>query len=88
MANTTIIQKLTNGNVLITRDGKPYTLNPDSQCFKEVGLVLLKDKRSSLIDTYKVVDVEKVIREDGTEVLISDVDTLFSELINFFFLNQ
>lgn len=87
MANETVITKLSNGNVLIVVDGESYTLNPDAQCFKEVDLdsVVIKDKSSSKIDAFTVDSVEKVIREDATEVAINDLDTLFNELVNFFF---
>jgi hypothetical protein len=85
MPNTITITKLINGNVLVDNDSVLNTFNPDCQCFKTTTGVELKDKSGSRLTVFEVEDVEKVVRDDGTNVTISDVDTLFSELINFFF---
>ena len=89
MANTITITKLSNGNVLVDRTIDEYSLNPDMQVIKKVSGPLpgcaVRHKNGSTIDTYFVQDVLKVVRRDGTETTINDLDTLFFELTNFFF---
>ena len=89
MANDVIITKLSNGNVLVDRAGVEYSLNPDMQVTKQISGDSLgcnvRHKNGSVIDTFLVDDVIKVVRRDGTETTINDVDTLFFELSRFFF---
>ena len=87
MANTIIITKLSNGNVLIDDSVKKYTLPADKAVFEDINedLVYLEDKGGVRADSYKVSDVEKVVRADSTEITINDLSTLFSELSTFFF---
>jgi hypothetical protein len=85
MADTIIITKLVNGNILVDNDSVQNTFNPDAQCFKVDDSVQIKDKSGSKLVTFNADDVLKVVHDEGTEVPISDVDTLFSELITFFF---
>ena len=53
---------------------------------KEIDSVIVREKDSrSSVSIFTVDAVEKIIRIDGTEVLISDVDTLFTELNDYVF---
>ena len=80
-ANSIIIKKESNGNILVTPEGTPYTLLSESILSKEIDSVIVREKDSrSSVSVFTVDAVEKIIRIDGTEVLISDVDTLFTEL--------
>ncbi len=85
MANNTVITKLANGNVLVNTTAHEYTLNPDAQVVKNSDVVHVRNKSGSIVDTFTVEDVEKVVRDDATQTFISDVDTLFTELYTFFF---
>ena len=82
--DSTVITKLTNGNVSITATGGPFNVDPGSELTKELDGVKARSDEGVLHD-FKVTTVEKVVRDDGTEVIISDVDTLYSELNTFFF---
>lgn len=86
MANTTTISKLSNGSVLIDNNGRFYTLNPRFGCLKGADNVKIINEKLTPIDTFFVDDVLKVIREDLTEISISTIDVLFSELSKHFFL--
>lgn len=82
----TIITKLQNGNVVIDINGTDYvSLNPDKQVKIRDGSCEIHDKSGSREHVFDPDDVTKVVRRDGTEVLISDVGTLFFELSTFFF---
>ena len=84
--NSIVISKESNGNVLITPEGTPYTVKSNSLISKELDSVLVRQAFApSAVIRFTVDAVEKVISTDGGEVFISDVDTLFSELNNFFF---
>lgn len=88
MANTIIITKQPNNNVLVTNLNAKNSLDPRLRPILENNrtVVQIKNNYGSKIDEFSPDDVEKVVRKDGTEVFISDVDTLFSELeANFFF---
>tara|TARA_R110002020_G_scaffold40164_5_gene118926 strand:+ start:711 stop:2324 length:1614 start_codon:yes stop_codon:yes gene_type:complete len=89
MANTIVITKLTNGSIeVVTTGQQSYTLPGDMQLKKNEGFVSLYKAASfnSTVEKWYPEDVEKVVSDAGGEVLISDVDTLYSELkTNFFF---
>ena len=85
-ANSIVISKESNGNVLITPEGTPYTVQSNSLISKELDSVIVRQAFApSAVIRFTVDAVEKVVSTDGGEVFISDVDTLFSELNNFFF---
>lgn len=83
--NSTVITKLTNGNVLVSEEGGDYTLLPQSYLTKESGRVVVRGIDIPVLNSFTPEVVQKVVRDDGTEVLISDVDTLFTELNTHFF---
>jgi hypothetical protein len=83
--NSIIITKQTNGNVLVESEGGTYTLLSEAYLTKDLDSVMVRGIIPSINYDFKFIEVEKVVREDGTIVLISDVDTLFSELNEFFF---
>ncbi|MGB0881422.1 MAG: hypothetical protein ACPGSO_00605 [Vicingaceae bacterium] len=87
MANTIVITKLSNGNVLVNNSGSQYTLLGNNMVERVIdeSLVYITNDSGSRIATFRVSDVEKVVRADGTEVSISDIDTLFTELYTYFF---
>jgi len=87
MANTTIISKLSNDNILVNANGNEFTIDPTYTVHKDVNLDIVFVRDSSGVDKnqFRVVDIEKVIRKDLTEILIADINTLFTELITFFF---
>jgi len=81
MANSIIITKESNGNILVTDNGNSYTLLNKVVLTKEIDSVIVQQEDSrSTVFKYSVVEVEKVVRIDGVEITISDIDTLFSEL--------
>lgn len=87
--NSIVITKKGNGNVLVTPSGTPYTVITGSKLSKQLNSVLVNEG----FDGYSIIEftvdaVEKVIRADGTEVLINNVDTLFDELNIYFFFNE
>ena len=84
--NSIVITKEINGNVLVTPENSPYTLMTNSILYKQSDSVIVNQGFfSSSVVVFTVDAVEKVIRQDGTEVLINDVDTLFNELNIYFF---
>jgi len=85
-ANSIVITKEANGNVLVTPEGTPYTIDASSKITKQESSVLVKERISgAAVVEFTVAAVEKVVSNIGGEVLISDVDTLFDELNNYFF---
>lgn len=84
--NSIVITKKSNGNVLVTPEGTPYTVQSNSLISKGLNSVTVRQafSPSSTIE-FRVESVEKVVSSEGGEVFISDVDTLFDELNNFFF---
>lgn len=88
MAGTTIIRKLSNGNVFVDKGGDgDYSFAPDKDVYnlpERVGIEV-RHKNGSRQAVFLVDEVDKVVRKDGTEVSINDASTLFNELINFFF---
>lgn len=86
MAADTIITKLQNGNVIITKNGRNMSYYPDMQVIEDIGdSCHVRDKSSSQQHVFNVDEVIKVVRKDGTETPINDKATLFYELSNFFF---
>lgn len=86
MPLNTIIKKLENGNVEIDNGTELYSLNGDLQVVKKEGLVLIRHKSGSIIDTFLSEDIIKVIRVDGTEIPIAgNTLLLFTELSRYFF---
>jgi len=84
--NSIVIKKETNGNILVISKGSPYTVSVTSKITKQLSSVLVKEQiEHSAVIEFTVNAVEKVVRLDGTEVLISDIDTLFNELNIYFF---
>ncbi len=87
--NSIVIKKESNGNILVTDNGRFYTLKVNSKITKQLNSVLVNESfYESAIIEFTVASVLKVIREDGTEIAISDVDTLFSELNTYFFFEE
>jgi hypothetical protein len=83
-----VITKETNGNVTVTPEGTPYTVSVRSILSKGLNSVTVKQPfQNSAVIEFTVDAVEKVVSADGGEVVISDVDTLFTQLNTFFFLN-
>lgn len=78
--NSTVIKKNINGNILIIAEGGEYTLRPDTLFTEELDGVRATDVNSTFREKFFVSDVEKVVRADGKEILITDVDTLYVEL--------
>jgi len=89
MALDTIITKLQNGNVVISRaGGRTMSYYPDMQVLEDEGdSCHVRDKSSSQQHVFRVDEVIKVVRKDGTETPINDKATLFYELSTFFFLS-
>tara|TARA_R110002167_G_scaffold110087_4_gene280340 strand:+ start:5162 stop:5893 length:732 start_codon:yes stop_codon:yes gene_type:complete len=87
MALDTIITKLQNGNVIISRTGgRTMSYYPDMQVLEDDGESChVRDKSSSQQHVFNVDEVIKVVRKDGTETPINDKATLFYELSTFFF---
>ena len=90
MANHIVIIKLTNGNVKVenSQTDKFKTLRPTLSPYESLSSseVALTNHNREVIECFTPRDVLKVIRADGTEVLITDQRTLFNELSdNFFF---
>jgi hypothetical protein len=86
MANTTVITKLANGSILVEATGETYTRTPDSPLvLGDDKVSVLSKANGSLLDTFLVEDVEKVVRDTGVEIPITDAATLFNELSLFFF---
>jgi len=86
MADETIIAKQANGVVLVTTNGNEYTLKPNYRVQKNADNVEIRDDSSGSVAIFTVAEVEKVILADTSEVLIGDLDTLFTQLhTNFFF---
>ncbi|MGR3177846.1 MAG: hypothetical protein ACUZ8E_07290 [Candidatus Anammoxibacter sp.] len=86
MANTITITKTAKGVILVNNDGDEYTLLPDYRIRKKNGNVEILNDLGGMIDTFTPNDVEKVILSDGSEIVINDIDTLFTQLMtNFFF---
>jgi len=91
MSNTIVISKQLNDNILVTNAGAKYVLSQNLRTFLPLGAdkVQIRNMSGSLIDTLSPIDVEKLVLKDGSEVFISDIDTLFTELVdNFFFDTQ
>lgn len=89
MANTIVIQKSTEGVILVTNDGDNYTLLPSYRLQKKDGKVEVCSDLGGVIDTLDPAEVEKVILPDGTEIAIPDLNTLYTQLTtNFFFLKS
>lgn len=86
IADSTVITKLLNGNVSVVATGGNFTVDASSELTKEIDGVKVRSEDGVLHD-FKVSTVEKVVRDDGTEVAIANVDTLYSELIEYFFFN-
>jgi hypothetical protein len=83
-----VITKETNGNITVTPEGTEYTVSPRSILSKDIDSVTVRQPFSnSAVVIFTVDAVEKVVSTDGGEVVISDVDTLFTQLNTFFFLN-
>jgi hypothetical protein len=83
-----VITKETNGNITVTPEGTEYTISPRSILSKDLSSVTVRQPFSnSAVVVFTVDAVEKVVSTDGGEVIISDVDTLFNQLNDFFFLN-
>lgn len=89
-ANSIVITKESNGNVLVTPEGTPYTIDSSSKITEQESSVLVNEPlEDSAIIEFTAAAVEKVVRADGTETLISDASTLFSELnTHFFYSNE
>lgn len=84
--NSIVIKKETNGNILITPEGAQYTVMSNSTISKGIDRVVVRQLMTQApAIVFTVAAVEKVVHSNGTEVSISDVDTLFSELNEFFF---
>lgn len=79
------IQKLQNGNVLIDDTVTTYSYNPDMQVVKQSDGCIIRSKVGNQQDFIRTIDVVKLIRKDGIEINNPNLNTLFSELINFFF---
>lgn len=89
MANETVIEKKPNGVILVTTNGKEYTLKPNYRVQKNEDNVEIRDDSSGSVAIFTVAGVEKVILADASEVVIGDLDTLFTQLhTNFFFLES
>jgi len=86
MAADTIITKLQNGNVIITKGSRSMSYYPDMQVLEDEGdSCHVRDKSSSQQHVFHVEEIIKLVRKDGTEILSPDKATLFSELSTFFF---
>ena len=86
MANVNIVRKLENGNVILNINGvDSMSFTPDMQVVIQDLACKVRDKSGSRQHVFRVDEVVKVVRDDGTETNISDVNTLFFELSNFFF---
>ena len=87
-ANSTVITKQSNGNVLVESESGDYTLSPTDTLFKEQNGVIVRDGNNKTVANFKVAEVEKLVDPSASpsEVPINDIDTLFDELNeNFFF---
>lgn len=88
--NTIVIRKEVNGNVSVIHNnsGREHKMDASLSPFKEVnqGVVIIRNDHGQERQVFNPVDVEKVVRVNGSEVPINDVDTLYTELVqNFFF---
>lgn len=85
-----VITKLENGNVEVTGKGQDYTLLPSMSVFRQKSNDSFRDgvavqSEGKIVDFFTGENVDNVIRQDGTNVAISDADTLYSELKEYFF---
>lgn len=88
MPNTIVITKLQNDKVAISNnltESPDYALRPSADVFVSSSLNGVKVVNDRGTYSFSVVDVEKVVRKDGTEITISDVITLYNELATYFF---
>jgi len=89
MANHIVITKMQNGRVLVenSRNNKPFSLRPTLSPYSDISNqnVNLTNHNKEVIESFNPVNVEKVVRGDGTEVPIADQATLFNELNEYFF---
>jgi len=88
MPNTIVITKLQNDKVGISNnltESPDYALRPSADVFVSSSLNGVKIVNDRGTYSFSVVDVEKVVRKDGTEITISDVTTLYNELVTYFF---
>ena len=89
MADETVIEKKPNGVILVTTDGKEYTLKSNYRLQKNATDVEIRDDSGGSVAKFTASEVEKVILIDGAEVAIADIDTLFTQLhTNFFFVKS
>lgn len=82
---TTIIYKLNNGNVVVENASGRKSYPADMQVQMAVTSCHINDKSGSRQHVFEVVDIIKLVRKDGTEILSPDINTLFFELSTFFF---
>jgi len=82
-----VLTKLDNGGIEVTGGAQDYTLRPKMHTFRDKsnidGVKVVSD--NNITDVFTADNIEKVVRQDGTEVNISNGDTLYSELKEFFF---
>jgi hypothetical protein len=87
MANEIVIRKLSNGNVQIEREGETVhtSLSSQSDIIPQQYYSLIVKSYTGKQQEFTADMVDKVIRLDNTEVNISDLTTLYTELSTYFF---
>ena len=84
--NSITITKEQNDNITVLITGeKSFNLLSQSYLTKMINSVLVRGNDGSIPYEFFYTEVNKVIRKDGTVVLITDNATLFDELNQFFF---
>ena len=89
MADSLVITKQSNGNVRFEyTNGKDFTLLPELECEKNIPeeYVELKTIEGRTRGKVRLVEVEKLVFPNGSEVFINDLDTLYDLLRVDFFL--
>lgn len=88
-ANDTIITKLPTGNIDVIEGDRQFSLEPWFNVYKQGSnaseKVIIMENRVKTIESFTPERVLKVVQSDGTEITISDADTLYSQLRDNFF---
>ena len=80
-------EKLENGNVTITGydTGLRKSYDSGKSIIQQGNKIILLYDFGETAESFTAEQVDNVIRDDGTNVPISDIDTLFNELATYFF---
>ncbi|KKQ06404.1 MAG: hypothetical protein US15_C0012G0002 [Candidatus Moranbacteria bacterium GW2011_GWF1_36_4] len=85
MSKSTIVTKLINGGVHVNKNGNEFILSQYLVPARGIDVVYINDGNGSRVDEFTIDETLKVVRNDGTEVTITNAALLFSELSTYFF---